>query len=121
MSQSEPGVGTNRRRTKRSTPGRDAAPVRRVRLDFRRHEDLAVADEAVRGDLSAAAFAGGALWVANDEFPTVERLVPTGDGAYGGHRAFALGLSRSLAPESQKAEQRRIRDRATQRTHCLPS
>ncbi|HET6521131.1 MAG TPA: DUF3616 domain-containing protein [Geminicoccaceae bacterium] len=96
MSQSEPGAGAGRRGTMRRTAARtagrdDAAPVRRLRLDFRHHGELALADAPVRGDLSAAAIAGDTLWVANDEFPTVERLVPIGDGVYGEHRAFALG------------------------------
>ena len=49
------------------------------------------------------------------------RLAHDRAGPVPGNRTFAFGLGSSLAPESQKAEQRRIRDRATQRTHCLSS
>lgn len=67
-----------------------ATPERRLRLDFRSHQDLTHADQAVRSDLSTAAALGRCLWVANDEFATVERLLRRDDGSYAGHDIVRL-------------------------------
>lgn len=67
-----------------------ATPQRRVRLDFRGHEELEHAAQAVRSDLSTAAAIGRSLWVANDEFATVERLLRQDDGSYAGHQVVDL-------------------------------
>jgi hypothetical protein len=67
-----------------------ATPQRRVRLDFRGYEELEHAAQAVRSDLSTAAAIGRSLWVANDEFATVERLVRQDDGGYAGHEIVDL-------------------------------
>jgi Protein of unknown function (DUF3616) len=80
-----------------------AAPDRRVRLDFRAHEQLEHADQAVRSDLSTVAAAGRCLWVANDEFATVERLVRQDDGSYAGHEMVHLGTLFDL-PEGAEGE-----------------
>ncbi len=93
MSGPEPGAAMDRRRASRPMGGRDAEPSRRVRLDFRHHDELELAGEPVRTNLSAVAAAGSMLWTANDEFPAVEQLVAIDGGraAYGDHRALALG------------------------------
>ena len=80
-----------------------ARPDRRVRLDFRAHHDLAHADQAVRSDLSTVAAAGRCLWVANDEFATVERLVRQADGSYAGHEVVHLAELLDL-PEGAAGE-----------------
>jgi hypothetical protein len=67
-----------------------ATPDRRVRLDFRAHDELEHADQAVRSDLSTVAAKGRCLWVANDEFATVERLLRQSDGSYAGHKIVHL-------------------------------
>jgi hypothetical protein len=67
-----------------------AEPGRRVRLDFRRHDELGHADEPVRSDLSTVTAAGRCLWTANDELATVERLVRQKDGSYGDHQPVHL-------------------------------
>ena len=69
---------------------RHARPLRQIRLSFRSADELAHADEPVRGDLSALVVQGSTLWVANDELPTVERLREQDGGSYGEHRAFPL-------------------------------
>ena len=67
-----------------------ARPLRRIRLSFRSADELAHADEPVRGDLSALVVSGSTLWVANDELPTVERLRAQEGGGYGEHQPFQL-------------------------------
>ena len=67
-----------------------ATPERRVRLDFRSHDGLGHADQAVRSDLSTVAAQGRSLWVANDEFATIERLLRQDDGSYAGHEILPL-------------------------------
>jgi hypothetical protein len=67
-----------------------ARPLRRIRLSFRSADELAHAEEPVRGDLSALVVQGSTLWAANDELPTVERLRAQDDGCYGAHRSFQL-------------------------------
>jgi len=68
-----------------------ATPERRVRLDFRTDDELQHADQAVRSDLSTVAAQGRCLWVANDEFAAVERLLRQDDGSYAGHEIVHLG------------------------------
>lgn len=67
-----------------------ATPDRRLRLDFRAHDELGHADQPVRSDLSTVAAQGRCLWVANDEFATVERLLRQDDGSYAGHEIVHL-------------------------------
>ena len=68
-----------------------AKPLRQVRLSFQSADNLAHADEPVRGDLSALVVRDRTVWVANDELATIERL-STEDGArYGAHHPFQLG------------------------------
>jgi hypothetical protein len=67
-----------------------AEPIRRVRLTFRGHDELAHAHEPVRSELSAITSAGSCLFTANDELATVERLVRQEDGGYGHHRPFHM-------------------------------
>ena len=67
-----------------------ATPERRVRLDFRAHDELEHAEKAVRSDLSTVTAAGRCLWVANDELATVERLLRQDDGSYAGHEIVHL-------------------------------
>jgi hypothetical protein len=67
-----------------------AEPVRRVRLTFRDHDELAHAHEPVRSELSAITSAGSCLFTANDELATVERLVRQDDGRYGRHQPFHM-------------------------------
>jgi Protein of unknown function (DUF3616) len=68
-----------------------AQPLRQVRLSFRSADELAHADQPVRGDLSALVVSGSTLWVANDELATVERLRAQDGGGYGEHQSFRLG------------------------------
>jgi hypothetical protein len=67
-----------------------AEPARRIRLDFRRHDQLDHADKPIRSDLSTVAAAGRCLWTANDELATVECLVLQEDGSYGDHQPVQL-------------------------------
>jgi hypothetical protein len=67
-----------------------AEPARRVRLDFRRHDQLDHTDKPVRSDLSTVVAAGRCIWTANDELATVERLVLQADGSYGDHQPVPL-------------------------------
>lgn len=67
-----------------------ATPERRLRLDFRTHEELDQADQAVRTDLSTVTAQGRCLWVANDEFASIERLLRQDDGSYAGHQRAHL-------------------------------
>jgi Protein of unknown function (DUF3616) len=67
-----------------------AQPIRQIRLSFRSADQLAHADEPVRGDLSALVAQGSTLWVANDERAAVERLRAQEDGSYGEHHPFQL-------------------------------
>jgi Protein of unknown function (DUF3616) len=67
-----------------------ATPERRLRLDFRAHQELEQADQAVRSDLSTVAAEGRCLWVANDEFASIERLLRQDDGSYAGHERVHL-------------------------------
>jgi len=78
-------------------------PDRRVRLDFRAHDELEPADRAVRSDLSTVAAKGRCLWVANDEFATVERLLRQDDGSYAGHEVVHLAALFDL-PEGADGE-----------------
>jgi hypothetical protein len=48
-------------------------------------------DEDFAGDLSAALFAKGHLWVASDETISVERLSTSDNLTFNGHRSFPLG------------------------------
>jgi hypothetical protein len=80
-----------------------AKPERRVRLDFRSHDELAHANEAVRSDLSTVAAAGRCLWVANDELATIERLLRQDDGSYAGHETVQLAELFDL-PEGAEGE-----------------
>jgi hypothetical protein len=80
-----------------------ATPERRVRLDFRTHDELDHADQAVRSDLSTVTAKGRCLWVANDEFATVERLTLQGDASYAGHEALRLATVFDL-PEGADGE-----------------
>ncbi|MCG8417486.1 MAG: DUF3616 domain-containing protein [Proteobacteria bacterium] len=49
-------------------------------------------DDDLIGNLSAAMLTpDGSLWVASDEYLTLERLVPTGSHLYGDQRAYPLG------------------------------
>ncbi|HEX6143240.1 MAG TPA: DUF3616 domain-containing protein [Geminicoccaceae bacterium] len=64
---------------------------RRVRLSFLEPDEIGHADEAPRGDLSAATSSGRCLWTSNDEFSGVERLVAADGGAFGRHQGFSLG------------------------------
>ena len=74
-----------------------------MRLDFRAHDDLDHADQAVRSDLSTVATQGRCLWIANDEFASVERLVRQDDGGYSGHEVVYLGELFDL-PEGEDGE-----------------
>ncbi|MEM9511279.1 MAG: DUF3616 domain-containing protein, partial [Cyanobacteria bacterium P01_E01_bin.48] len=48
-------------------------------------------DEDLRRELSAVARTpDGHLWVGSDEYLTLERLTPLGDGIYGDHKKFHL-------------------------------
>ena len=67
-----------------------AKPERRQRLTFREHDDLVLADQPVRTDLSTCTSAGDVLFTANDEFAALERLIRQEDGSYGRHQAFSL-------------------------------
>jgi hypothetical protein len=67
-----------------------AEPVRRVRLTFRDHDELAHAHEPVRSELSAITSVGSCLFTANDELATVERLVWQDGGGYGRHQPFHM-------------------------------
>jgi hypothetical protein len=78
-------------------------PERRARLDFRAHDELDHADQAVRSDLSTVATQGRCLWIANDEFASVERLVRQDDGSYSGHQVVHLGALFDL-PEGADGE-----------------
>jgi hypothetical protein len=73
-------------------------PLGHVRLDFG-----GSADEAGHPvhDLSAAAFVGTTLFVAGDEGARIERLLPTGDGIWGAHRAFDLAARLGLDPAEE--------------------
>ena len=68
-----------------------AQPLRRIRLSFRTADQLAHADQPVRGDLSALVVLESTLWTANDELATVERLRAQDGGGYGEHHSFRLG------------------------------
>jgi hypothetical protein len=70
---------------------RHTQPLRQIRLSFRSADELAHADEPVRGDLSALVVQGSTLWVANDELATVERLMLQDGAGYGEHQPFQLG------------------------------
>jgi hypothetical protein len=80
-----------------------AEPERRVRLKFRAQGELAHADEAVRSDLSTVAALGRCLWVANDEFASLERLTRQDDASYAGHEIVHLAEVFDL-PEGAEGE-----------------
>jgi Protein of unknown function (DUF3616) len=80
-----------------------AEPERRIRLDFRRHDQLERAEKPIRSDLSTVTAAGRCLWTANDELATVERLVRQADGSYGDHQPIQLAELFDL-PEGAEGE-----------------
>lgn len=52
--------------------------------------------ESLRGELSAAAWAAGHLWLASDESNCIERLERDGDGAFGRHASLPLAGAMTL-------------------------
>jgi hypothetical protein len=75
----------------RKVTKKHAQPLRQIRLSFRSADELAHAEEPVRGDLSALVVLESTLWVANDELATVERLSRQDGAGYGEHQSFQLG------------------------------
>jgi hypothetical protein len=64
---------------------------RSIVLQFRPDvDDTDEAEDVLRGQLSAAVYTGGHLWLASDESNSVERLTETRKGEFGEHRMFCL-------------------------------
>ena len=62
-------------------------------------------DEDLLAELSAVARTpDGHLWVGSDEFVTLERLTPMGDGVYGNHKTFHLTEFIQLADQESEID-----------------
>ncbi len=70
----------------------DAFLLTRVRLTFQSKDD-----DLIKELSAVTRTPDGSLWVGSDEYLSLERLSPMGDGTYGGHKTFHLNDFVNLA------------------------